>query len=288
MDVTDPRAPAVVNFVPGPANTATLQVDLHGTTLVTALEQHIPGFGGDPTAPYDEGVVLWSLEQDPVRPRRLGQFRTGGRGTHRNCYPGGQYVHLAANMAGFSGNIYVVLDISDPAHPVEAGRWWVPGQHLAGGETPAKPGISLHGPAVPDGDLVYLPYGSAGVVVLDISDVSAPRLVGELPFSPPFRLEFGVHGVVLDRQRSVAYLNSEGVVEPPGTVPRTWRASTTSPRSTSPTRPGCSCCRSSRRPARRRAPRTSKSGSAPAGAARTTRASCTTTPTSPRRAPWST
>lgn len=218
VDVTHPEAPAVVTFVPGPPNTATLQVDLHGTTLVTALEQHIPGFGGDPGAPFDEGVILWSL-QNPTEPRRLGQFRTGGRGTHRNAYTGGRYVHLAANMPGFTGNIYVILDIDDPQHPVEAGRWWVPGQHAAGGETPAKAGISLHGPAVPAGDLVYLPYGSAGVVVLDVSDVTAPRLVSDLSFSPPFRLEFGVHSVVLDPERSVAYLNSEGVVEPKGTVP---------------------------------------------------------------------
>lgn len=218
VDVTDPARPTVVAFVPGPENTATLQVDLHGPVLVTALERHIPGFGGNPSLPHDEGVVLWSLE-DPVRPRRLGQFRTGGAGTHRNGYPGGRYVHLAANMAGYSGNIYVVLDIADPAHPVEAGRWWVPGQHLAGGEAPAKPGISLHGPAVPVGDLAYLPYGSAGLIVLDISDPTAPRRIGELPFSPPFRLEFGVHSVVPDPRRSLAYLNSEGVVEAKGTVP---------------------------------------------------------------------
>jgi hypothetical protein len=30
-------------------------------------------------------------------------------------------------VPGFSSNILVVLDISDPAHPKEAGRWWMPG-----------------------------------------------------------------------------------------------------------------------------------------------------------------
>jgi hypothetical protein len=218
VDVTDPAAPELLAFVPGPDNTATLQVDLHSSLLVTALEKHIPGFGGDQDAPYDEGVLFWSLD-DPARPRRLGHFRTGGSGTHRNGYVGGRYVHLAANMAGYAGNIYVVVDIADPVHPVEAGRWWVPGQHVAGGERPAKHGISLHGPPVPAGDLVYLPYGSAGCVVLDISDVAAPREVGTLSFSPPFRLQFGVHSVVLHPDRSLAYLNSEGVVEPRGSVP---------------------------------------------------------------------
>ncbi len=35
VDVTDPTAPEVLTFVAGPANTATLQVDLAGDTMVT-------------------------------------------------------------------------------------------------------------------------------------------------------------------------------------------------------------------------------------------------------------
>jgi hypothetical protein len=73
---------------------------------------------------------------------------------HRNGYPGGRYVHLAAGMPGDSGNIYVILDIANPTNPVEAGRWRVPGQHEAGGETP-EPAVSVHGPPWPVGDLVY-------------------------------------------------------------------------------------------------------------------------------------
>jgi hypothetical protein len=110
-----------------------------------------------PGHPFEEGVVIWSLAE-ATRPEPLETFRTGGTGTHRNGYPGGRYVHLAANMAGYSRNIYVTIDISDPSAPREVSRWWVPGQHLAGGESPSKDGVSLHGPPVPVGDLVYLPY----------------------------------------------------------------------------------------------------------------------------------
>ncbi|MGI5212348.1 LVIVD repeat-containing protein [Plantactinospora sp. CA-290183] len=227
LDVTRPARPEVAAFVPGPENTWTLQVDLSGDLMVTALEQIFPNFGGDPAAPFEDGIYLWDIA-DPVRPRRLGHYRTGGTGTHRNLYPGGRYVHLAAGMPGYRGNIYVILDIADPANPVEAGRWWVPGQHES--EPSSQPraaqdghldspnpccsaghDVSLHGPPYVVGDLAYLPYGGAGLVVLDIADVSRPRQVGHLSFSPPFHSRFGVHGVLPLPERGIAFANSESV-----------------------------------------------------------------------------
>lgn len=58
VDVTDAAAPAVVNFIPGPPGTWTMQVDLHGDTMITALEKIFPNFGGDPDAPYEDGVYV--------------------------------------------------------------------------------------------------------------------------------------------------------------------------------------------------------------------------------------
>ncbi|MGW4801044.1 LVIVD repeat-containing protein, partial [Nonomuraea sp. NPDC004297] len=233
VDVTDPRRPEVAAFVPGPADTWTLQVDLHGDLMVTALEQIFPNFGGDPEADFEEGLYLWDIK-DPVRPRRLGHYATGGTGTHRNLYPGGGYVHVAAGAKGFTGNIYTVVDIRDPARPVEAGRWWVPGQRdgeqgvvPAADRQPHTHGfccangadVSLHGPPYVVGDLVYLPYGAAGLVVLDISDVGAPRPVGGLSFSPPFHSRFGVHGVLPVPERKIAFANSEDVSYGKGAAP---------------------------------------------------------------------
>ncbi|MEO3891952.1 hypothetical protein [Nonomuraea sp. B5E05] len=58
VDVTDLRRPEVVAFVPGPEDTWTLQVDLHGDIMVTALEQIFPNFGGDPEASFEEGIYI--------------------------------------------------------------------------------------------------------------------------------------------------------------------------------------------------------------------------------------
>lgn len=210
VDVTDSAQPKVVKFIEGPVNTWTIQMELSGNTMITALEQIFPNFGASKQQPFDEGVLIWDI-RDPVNPRRLGQFRTGGTGTHRNFYAGGRYMHLAAGMPGYEGNIYVIVDISNPVNPREAGRWWVPGQHKAGGEKPSAMHVSHHGPAYVVGNLAYLAYGAAGMVVLDISDVSKPRQIGRLPFSPPFHSRFGIHSVLPLPKQGIAYVNSEDV-----------------------------------------------------------------------------
>lgn len=208
VDVTNPSKPKVVKFIPGPANTFTGQMELSGNTMITSLERILPGFGGEPNQPFDEGVVIWDIKE-PLNPKRLGQFRTSGTGTHRNFYAGGRYMHLAAGMPGYEGNIYVIVDITNPARPVEAGRWWVPGQHTAALEKPPEPEISLHGPPYVIGNRAYLPYGSAGMIVLDISDVSKPKQIGRLDFSLPFHLQFGAHSVLPLPSKGLAYVNSE-------------------------------------------------------------------------------
>jgi hypothetical protein len=227
IDVTDPGRPELLNFVAGPDNTFTLQVDLAENTLITALEKGLGNapWGLDANAPFEEGVLLWDLT-DPVRPKKVGHYRTGGRGTHRNAYQGGRYMHLAAGAPGFDGNIYSIVDIKDRANPREVGRWSVPGQERPNGAPEPVPAqheamhaagfcnidgkdVSLHGPAVIEGNRAWLPYGAAGVIVLDVSDVTRPRQIARVPFTPPFHSVFGVHSVLPVPSQGVAYVNSE-------------------------------------------------------------------------------
>jgi hypothetical protein len=183
IDVTDPANMHVVKFIDGPLNTWTIQMTLHDNLMITALQNCPPEWGCDPKLPEDEGVLLWDIS-DPVNPKLLSHWKTGGTGTHRNSYPGGKYAYLSAGMPGYKATILVILDVSDPKNPKEAGRWAMPGQKE--GE-PGQPPFGFHGPAniSPDGKVATMGY-SPGVINLDISDVANPKLLGMVTMTGPF------------------------------------------------------------------------------------------------------
>jgi hypothetical protein len=213
VDVTDPKDPKFLKTIPGPGNTWTIQMTLHDNIMVTALEKSSLAWGADPNKPNEEGVLIWDIS-DPINPKQLSHWKTGSTGTHRNSYPGGKYAYLSAAAPGFSSNILVTLDISDPAQPKEAGRWWMPGQK-AGESKPEGP-EGFHGPAniSPDGKMASMAY-SPGVINLDISDPANPKLVGKLTFSPPF-VAVGapsLHSVLPLWDRNLLYVNSEAIAE---------------------------------------------------------------------------
>lgn len=218
LDVTDPAAPELVGGVDGPPNTWTIQVQVADGLMIGALERPSPGWGYDPELTEQTGVLLWDVATDPRRPRLLSHYDTTGRGTHRNYYAGGQYAYLAAEPEGFMGNILSIVDVSDPTAVTEVGRWWWPGQHVAEGETAEFGRFYLHGPAYVVGDLAYLSYGKVGLVILDISDKTAPKLLS--------RLSFGDFGSVLGCHSAIPYgdvliANSEMVTEDGENLPYT-------------------------------------------------------------------
>lgn len=210
LDVTDPAEPRLVGSIPGPENTWTLQVQVADGLLIEGLEHIAPAWGGN-DLPAEEGIRIWDV-RDPVKPELLSHWRTGGHGVHRNYYDGGDLVHVTASMPGFDGNIYVILDISDPRNPVEVGRWFHPDQYVAGGATSPRR-ISHHGPAYPVGQRAYLPYGAAGMVVLDVSDTSCPTLVSKLDIGPAFSSSIAMHTAIPLPDRNLVVVNTEAIAE---------------------------------------------------------------------------
>jgi hypothetical protein len=212
VDVTDPANPKVAKFIPGPDNTWTIQMDLHDNLMATSIGSFSTSWGHDPNKPSEEGALFWDIS-NPLNPEQYSHWKTNNKdngmsGTHRNSYPGGKYAYMSAAMPGYKSNILVILDVSDPKNPKEAGRWWMPGQK--DGEQPPLQNVGFHGPPIIDGTRAYLGYGGS-LVILDIADISAPKLVGRLDFAPAFKGGFtGVHDVLPIPGKSALFVHSEG------------------------------------------------------------------------------
>lgn len=220
FDVTDPADPRLIGAIEGPDHAATWQVQVADNLLVQGMEHRPPAWGGDPALNSAEGIRLFDVS-DPTVPWLLGEWRTGDHGVHRNHFTGGRYVHVTAGRPGFDGNIYVILDISDPRNPVEVAMWFLPEQYVdAGGagnptragETPSRR-ISLHGPPYVLGDRAYLSYGAAGVVILDISDIARPTLVSRLDIGAAFSSMIAMHTVIPLPARNLLLVNTEAIAE---------------------------------------------------------------------------
>jgi len=211
LDVTDPKNPKYVKFIPGPRGTITSQITLHDDLMLTGLgPDEDAAQSGASTQAAETAVLLWDIS-DPSNPKQISGWKGGTRGTHRNSYPGGKYAYLSANMPGYRGRILVILDVSDPKSPKEAGRWWMPGQRE--GETAVgKVSPGFHGPAniSPDGKMATMGYAPA-IINLDISDIAHPKLIGQLTMTPPFP-DVGAqseHTVLPLWDRQILYASSE-------------------------------------------------------------------------------
>ena len=208
LDVTDPRNPRYVRFIPGPVGFVTAQVTLHGNLLLTGVDHLQTNTSG---APVENAVILWDIS-DPENPKRLSVWKGGPNGSHRNQYPGGKYAYLATTVPGFpvafwSSSTSAIRGIR--SKPAAGGS---PGQK--DGETPVggKKISSLHGPAnaSPDGKMVSVAY-YPDIVNLDISDIAHPKLIGSLTMTPPFA-DNGAqseHTVLPFWDRKLLYVSSE-------------------------------------------------------------------------------
>jgi hypothetical protein len=77
------------------------------------------------------------LRRDEAGPREITRWKTDGMGVHRFDFDG-RYAYISPTVEGYRGNIVMILDLGDPSHPREVGRWWMPGQWTGGGEEPRR------------------------------------------------------------------------------------------------------------------------------------------------------
>lgn len=180
LDVSSPSRPRLVAQWDAPPHTHTHKVQV-GDGLLLTNHEGFPLKPPGPRGPHSAGLAVYSLA-DPLLPERIGFWESGGKGVHRIVWQGGRYAHMSATPPGFDDRIWVIVDMQDPTAPVPVARWWWPGQWLAGGEQPTWPQGERYAAhhALVDGDVAYLGYDDANLVVLDVSDMTCPRQLAHL------------------------------------------------------------------------------------------------------------
>ncbi len=190
VDVSDPRNPRVVAQLETPPGTHSHKVQVVGDVLLVNYERNA---AFEPQAPsWQGGLKVFDISK-PAQPREIAFLKMPGKGVHRMTYWEPPLAYMSGSDEGFIDQFLVIVDLSEPTRPCEVGRWWFPGQHTAGGETPGwtptqshagAPGAkryALHHPLI-RGDRAYCGYWDAGLVILDISEKRAPKLVSQLEF----------------------------------------------------------------------------------------------------------
>jgi hypothetical protein len=187
VDVTKPEAPAVITQIPVDADFLRCNsLGLTGDTLIVAHQTDKPG-------QQYAGIDIYDVA-DPAHPRKLSHFDTSGphsRGVHYLWFTDGHYAYLSTGARDFEprndkdDQFLMIVDVSDPRQPKEAGRWWLPGTRV--GDAAAAPprveepdaGIRLHTPTIPadQPNRLYAGWIDGGWVILDISDKAHPKAI---------------------------------------------------------------------------------------------------------------
>jgi hypothetical protein len=235
IDVRDPRAPKAVAYIAAPPGTWNIHLQTHENLLlvVNAKDMFAEAAFANERAYYQgqvgkvvgtaearstaardwtAGMAVYDIAK-PEAPRRIGFMGVEGGGIHRIWYTGGRWAYVSALLDGFTDYIFMTVDMADPAHPREAGRYWLPGMHQAGGETPDWPQTRRYGlhHAIVHGDTAYAAWRDAGLVMLDVADRGRPKLITHRNWSPPFG--GGTHNCLPLPDRDLLVVLDEAVLD---------------------------------------------------------------------------
>jgi hypothetical protein len=197
VDVTDPKNPKMVVQTELPhAKMRSNSLDVVGDIMAVAYQTQTVGL-------KPAGVDLFDISK-PETPRLISHFDCSGpysRGVHAVWFVDGHYLHMSSGSGDFQprnpldDQFYRILDVSNPAKPVEVGRWWYPGtregderHHQRRLTQKFDTGFRAHNTNVfPDRpDRAYVGYIDGGAFVLDIADKSNIKVVSHWNHSPPF------------------------------------------------------------------------------------------------------
>ena len=234
VDVRDPKNPRAIEYLAAPPGTWNIHLQTHDDLLlvINAKDMFAAAEFADERAYYrgqigtvvgtaqaasatrnwTAGLAIYDISQ-PARPRHIGFMPVDGGGIHRIWYVGGRWAYVSALLDGFTDYIFMTVDMTDPAKPRAAGRYWIPGMNLAAGETPnwsARNRYGLHH-AIIDGDTAYAAWRDAGMVVIDVADRENPKLIVHRSWCPPFG--GGTHNCLPLPDRQLLVVLDEAVLD---------------------------------------------------------------------------
>lgn len=232
IDVRDPRNPKPVNYIQAPKNTWNIHLQTHEDLLlvINAKDMFASAEFQDETEYYKGkigkkvGTADQARERDwtagmtvydianPAEPQQIGFMPVDGGGIHRLWYVGGRWAYASVLLDGFTDYIFMTIDMADPTNPKEAGRYWLPGMNAAAGEVPGEDDAraGLHH-AIVHGDTAYGAWRDAGMVIMDISDRTAPSLITHRNWSPPYG--GGTHNCLPLPDRDLLVVADEAVLD---------------------------------------------------------------------------
>jgi len=182
VDVSNPVKPRVLSKIAPPLQSHSHKVQVSGDIMIVNNERY------KDWEPWEGGMRVFDIS-NRESPRELAFFKTWGKGVHRMWFVDGKYAHITPTVEGYTNQIYMVLDMSNPEKPTEISRFWLEGMWEAGGETRSwREGLRVraHGPAYTVGNRVYLGWTDGGFTILDMSDIRDPKLISWLNWCRPY------------------------------------------------------------------------------------------------------
>ena len=182
VDISDPKRPKQVAYIEIPQGVHTHKVRVENDLMLVNWECP-PPYVLDEN--FQGGLAIYDVS-NPCKPKQICFWKTAGTGVHRFDFDG-RFAYITPEVAGYHLNIAMILDLENPAKPQEVGRWWMPGQWVAGGETPDEGyRTTWCHQILRQHDRLYVGYWHAGMAILDIGDMSRPKLISRLVYSPTF------------------------------------------------------------------------------------------------------
>ena len=139
--------------------------------------------------PTEDGGIVLGRSTDPNDPHGHGSFGYHGMWVHLDGR-GGRYAFASVRLMDYTDQILIIVDITNPANPVQVGKWWYPGMWHMGGEvrtwasddgTSGQTGTPVQCHDITTyGDRAYVAWRDKGIQILDISDIRNPKRVGEI------------------------------------------------------------------------------------------------------------